>query len=324
LNPGHLTCEASLLPLAHQRTLDASEFSRLNRLMFTFERCDWCARLIERRSSNCPGCDDRLTRQSGLPSQKCYTKAIAYFSWYDIQVTLRFLTAHDRFISSGGSSDMSKRVDGLCVINRFMSIIISIPWYDAHISEMMIEPGAMQAWIVSIKVLTLRTGAVFQGSSAVAARTTVRFLRGLCKPKRTGVRISSQARILLPMDLQKMFVRIVGKCVAVLDEAETVVSTESSRLNNMISVRCCLPSRKDGSEKVCPKNSTPACPMVDRDHRRIIQYGRKAFETKQSGGAQKVEPFHKAIGHRHNCNHQYHHLHQPRRRHRQQYTSSEY
>ncbi|KAG5454454.1 hypothetical protein CSKR_113119 [Clonorchis sinensis] len=31
LNPGHLTCEASVLPLLHQRTLDASEFSRLNR-----------------------------------------------------------------------------------------------------------------------------------------------------------------------------------------------------------------------------------------------------------------------------------------------------
>ncbi|KER30674.1 hypothetical protein T265_13126, partial [Opisthorchis viverrini] len=30
-------------------------------------RCDWCVRLIERRPSNCPGCDDRLTRQSGLP-----------------------------------------------------------------------------------------------------------------------------------------------------------------------------------------------------------------------------------------------------------------
>ncbi|KAG5442615.1 Peptidase inhibitor 16 [Clonorchis sinensis] len=31
LNPGHLTCEASVLPLLHQHTLDASEFSRLNR-----------------------------------------------------------------------------------------------------------------------------------------------------------------------------------------------------------------------------------------------------------------------------------------------------
>ncbi|GAA55766.1 hypothetical protein CLF_108947 [Clonorchis sinensis] len=31
LNPGHLTCEASVLPLLHQRTLDASEFLRLNR-----------------------------------------------------------------------------------------------------------------------------------------------------------------------------------------------------------------------------------------------------------------------------------------------------
>ncbi|GAA56063.1 ecdysone-induced protein 78C, partial [Clonorchis sinensis] len=34
------------------------------------ERYDWCARLnIERRPSNCPGCDDRLNRQSGLLSQ---------------------------------------------------------------------------------------------------------------------------------------------------------------------------------------------------------------------------------------------------------------
>ncbi|KAG5450266.1 hypothetical protein CSKR_112666 [Clonorchis sinensis] len=31
LNPGHLTCEASVLPLLHQRTLDASKFPRLNR-----------------------------------------------------------------------------------------------------------------------------------------------------------------------------------------------------------------------------------------------------------------------------------------------------
>ncbi|KAG5453555.1 hypothetical protein CSKR_109512 [Clonorchis sinensis] len=31
LNPGHLTREATVLPLLHQRTLDASEFSRLNR-----------------------------------------------------------------------------------------------------------------------------------------------------------------------------------------------------------------------------------------------------------------------------------------------------
>ncbi|GAA54382.1 hypothetical protein CLF_102678 [Clonorchis sinensis] len=29
-------------------------------------------RLIERRSSNCPGCDDRLTRQSGLSSQRAH------------------------------------------------------------------------------------------------------------------------------------------------------------------------------------------------------------------------------------------------------------
>ncbi|KAG5455075.1 hypothetical protein CSKR_104584 [Clonorchis sinensis] len=36
--------------------------------VLTLERCDWCARPIERRPSNCPGCDDRLTRQSGLPS----------------------------------------------------------------------------------------------------------------------------------------------------------------------------------------------------------------------------------------------------------------
>ncbi|KAG5447060.1 hypothetical protein CSKR_108911 [Clonorchis sinensis] len=70
LNPGHLTCEASVLPLLHQCTLNASEFSRLNRRnVFTLERCDWCARSIERRPSNCPGCDDRLSRQLGLPSQ---------------------------------------------------------------------------------------------------------------------------------------------------------------------------------------------------------------------------------------------------------------
>ncbi|KAG5454462.1 hypothetical protein CSKR_113128 [Clonorchis sinensis] len=37
---------------------------------FALERGDWwCARLIKRRPSSCPGCDDRLTRQSGLPSQ---------------------------------------------------------------------------------------------------------------------------------------------------------------------------------------------------------------------------------------------------------------
>ncbi|KAG5446671.1 hypothetical protein CSKR_113070 [Clonorchis sinensis] len=36
--------------------------------VFTLERCDWCARLIEGRSSNCPRCDDRLSRQSGRPT----------------------------------------------------------------------------------------------------------------------------------------------------------------------------------------------------------------------------------------------------------------
>ncbi|KER23756.1 hypothetical protein T265_14573, partial [Opisthorchis viverrini] len=35
---------------------------------FTHERCDWCARPIELRPDNCPGCDDRLTRQSGIPT----------------------------------------------------------------------------------------------------------------------------------------------------------------------------------------------------------------------------------------------------------------
>ncbi|KER23136.1 hypothetical protein T265_08907 [Opisthorchis viverrini] len=37
--------------------------------VFTLQRFDWCARLIERRPSNCFGCDDLLTRQLGLPSQ---------------------------------------------------------------------------------------------------------------------------------------------------------------------------------------------------------------------------------------------------------------
>ncbi|KER29718.1 hypothetical protein T265_13310, partial [Opisthorchis viverrini] len=40
--------------------------------LFTHERCDWCARPIERRSSNCPGCEDRLTCQSPLPSQTLF------------------------------------------------------------------------------------------------------------------------------------------------------------------------------------------------------------------------------------------------------------
>ncbi|GAA51890.1 hypothetical protein CLF_106970 [Clonorchis sinensis] len=41
------------------------------------ERCDWCARPIERRPSNCPGCDDRSTRQSGLPSQGRIMKKVS-------------------------------------------------------------------------------------------------------------------------------------------------------------------------------------------------------------------------------------------------------
>ncbi|GAA51599.1 hypothetical protein CLF_106447 [Clonorchis sinensis] len=35
--------------------------------VFTLERCDWCARRIEQRHSNCPGCDDQFTHQSRLP-----------------------------------------------------------------------------------------------------------------------------------------------------------------------------------------------------------------------------------------------------------------
>ncbi|KER22191.1 LOW QUALITY PROTEIN: hypothetical protein T265_14916 [Opisthorchis viverrini] len=38
--------------------------------VFTLERCDWSARPIERRPTNCPGYDDRLTHHSGVPSQR--------------------------------------------------------------------------------------------------------------------------------------------------------------------------------------------------------------------------------------------------------------
>ncbi|KAG5450664.1 hypothetical protein CSKR_108786 [Clonorchis sinensis] len=65
LNPGHLTCEASVLPLLHQRTLDATEFSCLNR-----RTCSHLSDVIgvpNPSNDDCPGCDDRLTRQSGLP-----------------------------------------------------------------------------------------------------------------------------------------------------------------------------------------------------------------------------------------------------------------
>ncbi|KAG5447914.1 hypothetical protein CSKR_112315 [Clonorchis sinensis] len=65
-----LTCEANVLPLLHQRTFRTFRtFTSEQANVLTLERCDWCARPIERRPSNCPGCNDRLTRQSGLPSQ---------------------------------------------------------------------------------------------------------------------------------------------------------------------------------------------------------------------------------------------------------------
>ncbi|KER28562.1 hypothetical protein T265_04610 [Opisthorchis viverrini] len=43
--------------------------------VFILDRCDWCARLTERRPSNCLGSDNRLIRQSGLPSQPGLTLA---------------------------------------------------------------------------------------------------------------------------------------------------------------------------------------------------------------------------------------------------------
>ena len=49
-----------------------------------------------------------------------------------------------------------------------MPIILSIPWCDAHISEMMIEPGAMQAWIVSSRVATVRSGTAYMKTSLVS------------------------------------------------------------------------------------------------------------------------------------------------------------
>ncbi|GAA34330.2 synaptobrevin homolog YKT6 [Clonorchis sinensis] len=52
------------------QTLEAMACSVTSANVFRFERCDWCARLIERLPSNCPGCADRLTRQLGLSSQR--------------------------------------------------------------------------------------------------------------------------------------------------------------------------------------------------------------------------------------------------------------
>ncbi|GAA56235.1 receptor-type tyrosine-protein phosphatase F [Clonorchis sinensis] len=53
LKPGHLTCEASVLPLLYQRTLDASEFSRLNRRT--------CSHLSDVISVPDPSNDDPVT-----------------------------------------------------------------------------------------------------------------------------------------------------------------------------------------------------------------------------------------------------------------------
>ncbi len=46
-----------------------------------------------------------------------------------------------------------------------MQIIISIPRYDARISEMMIKPVAMQAWIVSSGVGAVRSGTTYMNIS---------------------------------------------------------------------------------------------------------------------------------------------------------------
>ncbi|GAA55316.1 hypothetical protein CLF_107568 [Clonorchis sinensis] len=68
---------------AHTLTLNACAN------LLTLERCDWYARLIERRPSSCPGCDDRLTRQSELPShvvsqtlETCWTTFFGIYIWF--------------------------------------------------------------------------------------------------------------------------------------------------------------------------------------------------------------------------------------------------
>ncbi|KAG5447805.1 hypothetical protein CSKR_106843 [Clonorchis sinensis] len=54
-----------MLPLLHQITLGASEFSRLNRRTCSRSSEVMVCQRIERRPSNCSRCDDRLTHQSG-------------------------------------------------------------------------------------------------------------------------------------------------------------------------------------------------------------------------------------------------------------------
>ncbi|GAA55034.1 cathepsin D [Clonorchis sinensis] len=75
----HELCEILFIftPLSFERSFSCSGVI-IPANVFTLERCDWCARPIERRPSNCPGCDDRLTRQSGLPSQAWESERIRH------------------------------------------------------------------------------------------------------------------------------------------------------------------------------------------------------------------------------------------------------
>ncbi|KAG5451244.1 hypothetical protein CSKR_112844 [Clonorchis sinensis] len=86
LNPRHLTCEASVLPLLHQRMLDASEFSRLSRRT--------CLRL-----SDVIGVPDRSIASTlfEIP-QHIFAKETTHMSAENSS------TAHDRLRSSCGSS----------------------------------------------------------------------------------------------------------------------------------------------------------------------------------------------------------------------------
>ncbi|KAG5446974.1 Semaphorin-3C, partial [Clonorchis sinensis] len=63
LNPGHLTCEASVLPLLHKRTLDACEFSRLNR-----RKCSHLSDVIGVPIPQNPKCNQNVAHWvSGVP-----------------------------------------------------------------------------------------------------------------------------------------------------------------------------------------------------------------------------------------------------------------
>ncbi|GAA54801.1 E3 ubiquitin-protein ligase KCMF1, partial [Clonorchis sinensis] len=133
-----------------QTVADASEnVSRAN--VFTLERCDWLARLIERRPSNCPGCDDRLTRQSG--PRKVQTNRLATERLADLDVRR---TYQNRLLGSLPNAPPSD-------VNAYWDEIATSLHSAGNLACGTAPPGVLKHWISN------RTVALFKSRRKIPA-----------------------------------------------------------------------------------------------------------------------------------------------------------